>query len=137
MKRLIVLVFMLLACGLWAYAQGSYPSQSSQSGQSSTQSQANSNQTSVRGCLSGSSGSYTLAADSGTTYQLSGDTSKLTKHVGHEVEITGTTSTSSASSGTGSTASNSSAGSSQPTLDVSSVKHISETCKSSSKDMQH
>jgi Protein of unknown function (DUF5818) len=45
----------------------------------------------VKGCLQGSHGNYTLMADNGTTYQLQGDTSKLSAHIGHEVQITGST----------------------------------------------
>src|SRR5579859_5624676 len=44
----------------------------------------------IEGCLSGSNGNYTLTDKNGTAYQLSGDTSKLADHVGHEVKITGT-----------------------------------------------
>lgn len=140
MRKLLTLTFLMLACGLWAFAQQSYPSQSNQSNQSQT---SNSNQTSIQGCLSGSSGNYTLTADSGTKYQLSGDTSKLSDHVGHEVEITGTTTSSTASnsgassSNVGSSSSNTSGSSSAPTLDVTKVKHISTTCSSSSGSMQH
>jgi hypothetical protein len=88
-------------------------------------------QTSVQGCLSGSDGNFTITDQSGTTYRLTGDTSKLTEHVGHEVKITGTTSADSAASGAsgaaGSTAG--SAGASQE-LQVSSVKHIAKSCTS-------
>ncbi len=142
MKKTITLIFMLLVCGLWAFAQQSYPSQSSTSSPSqssaSSQSQTSSSgQTPVRGCLSGSAGNYTLTSDSGQKYQLAGDTSKLADHVGHEVEITGTTAASSTASSTGSAASNTSGSSSETTLNVSKVKHISTSCSSSSGTMQH
>jgi uncharacterized protein DUF5818 len=88
MARTILLALTLLASAAWVQAQSQYPqSSSSQSGSS-----GNSGQATVQGCLQGSSGSYTLTSDSGTTYQLQGDTSKLDKHVGHEVAITGSTS---------------------------------------------
>ena len=81
----------------------------------------------VQGCLQGSNGSYTLTDKSGTTYQLAGDTSKLSDHVGHEVKITGTTSGSSAtSSSMGAPA----GGTQQPTLTVESMKRVSKTCQS-------
>jgi hypothetical protein len=85
----------------------------------------------VQGCLSGSSGSYTLSDKNGTTYQLTGDTAKLSEHVGHEVKITGTPSSGSSTAASGGAAS-STAGEagSQQTLQVSSVKHISKTCQS-------
>jgi len=78
----------------------------------------------VEGCLQGSNGNYTLTDSAGTTYQLAGDTSKLTEHVGHEVEIKGSTSPSSSASA---------GASSQPTLTVDSVKHVSKTCKAMTK----
>ena len=82
----------------------------------------------VQGCLQGSGGSYTLTADSGTVYQLIGNTSELSAHVGHEVEITGK------SSGSIATGSATAAGESQQaTLDVKSMKHIAKTCKNAAK----
>jgi len=78
----------------------------------------------VEGCLSSSDGKYMLTDMQGKTFELIGDTSKLAEHVGHEVKITGTESSGTASAG--------GAGSQEMTLDVSSVKHISKTCKSGS-----
>jgi hypothetical protein len=65
---------------------------STESAYETSQSQTSAGQTSVEGCLQGSDGNFTLADSSGTTYQLNGDTSKLSKHVGNEVQITGSTS---------------------------------------------
>ncbi|MGA8345635.1 MAG: hypothetical protein WB781_27135, partial [Candidatus Sulfotelmatobacter sp.] len=67
----------------------------------------------------------------GNTYQLTGDTAKLSEHVGHEVKITGTSSSGSASeSGGGSAAGTTGqASGNSKTLEVSSVKHISKTCQ--------
>src|SRR5215471_2394872 len=126
MRRMLLFSFLLL-CAIWVAAQ-TYPSQSSS--QTSSQTSMSDNKTTVQGCLKGSAGNYTLTDSSGTTWQLSGDTSKLSDHVGHTVEITGTTSKSGeGSSGTSGTPG---AGSSktQPTLNVSSMKHVSETCSS-------
>ncbi len=68
-----------------------------------------------------------LNAKNGTMYHLSGDTAKLSEHIGHEVKITGTMN----SSGSGSGMSNGSAMSNgSHTIDVTSVKHISKTCQS-------
>ena len=80
----------------------------------------------VEGCLSGSEGNYTLTADNGTMYQLTGNTAEFKDHVGHEVQITGKTSGSSATSSSTSTAS-------QATLEVKTMKHISKTCKSAAR----
>src|SRR5213595_3949199 len=87
-----------------------------------------SGQTTIEGCLQGSDGNYTLTDKSGTTYQLQGDTSKLSAHVGHEVQITG--STTSASSATSPTTGTPAGATPQPTMTVQSMKHLSKTCKS-------
>jgi hypothetical protein len=160
MRNLVLLSVLLLAAS-WAVAQTdqvspsqSSPSQTSPSQTSPTQttptpdqaspsqetpvqaspSQASGDQTtvgtgntSVEGCLGGSDGNYTLTADNGTTYQLTGDTSKLSEHVGHQVKVMGTTNAASANGSSGTMGNNSS-----QTLQVSSVKHISKTCKNNS-----
>ena len=89
---------------------------------------------SVEGCLSGSNGNFTITDKNGTSYQLTGDSAKLSEHVGHEVKVTGT----SGSAGTGASGSTeSSAGGTGQTLQVTSVKHISKTCKSGGTGMSH
>lgn len=116
--RQILLILSVMLLGLtWAIAQDQGATQSSRAGQSA------SGQTTVEGCLSGSNGNFTLTDKNGTSYQLAGDTAKLTEHVGHEVKITGMS-----SSGAG--GESASAGAGSQTLQVSSVKHISKTCKS-------
>lgn len=130
MRRLVLLFSVLLLGACWAAAQDTTPSNSSKSdptSASSGQSGANAGgATSVQGCLSGSSGNYTLTDKHGNTYHLTGDTAKLSEHIGHEVKITGTSSSASASgasSATGTTGQT-------KTLEVSSVKHIAKTCQS-------
>jgi len=114
MRHLMLFAVLLLGTS-WAVAQN-YPSKGD-TGKTAGQS-------AVTGCLSSAGGTYTLTAKNGKTYQLSGDTSKLSEHVGHEIKVTGTASSASASSSdaTGQAAAG-------PTLDVSSVKHISKTCE--------
>ena len=123
MRKLLVLSLLLLGVS-WAAAQNSPATSPSGSASASSGSQT------VEGCLNGSDGKYTLTDKQGQTYDLTGDTSKLAEHVGHEVKITGTQSAANAAP--------SSAGS-QPsmTLEVSSVKHISKTCKSGNGGMTH
>src|SRR6185437_12738770 len=78
---------------------------SDQSGANAQGSSSASGQTTVQGCLSGSNGNYTLTQDTtGTTYTLTGDTSQLQQHIGHEVQITGTTGNSSSTGTSGSAA---------------------------------
>jgi len=123
MRQLLILSVLLLGVS-WAAAQNSPPS--AQKG--STTAGAHSH--TVEGCLSSSNGKYTLTDMHGKTYELTGDTSKLAEHVGHEVKITGTESSSNASP-------SSTASGSEMALDVSSVKHISKTCKNAGAGMAH
>jgi hypothetical protein len=121
MAKTLILTIALFVSAAWLQAQ-QYPSAPSQpKGTAATQK--------VEGCLQGSGGSFTLTDNSGLTYQLQGDTAKLTDHVGHEVQITGTPAGPSA----GSPSSTAAGAGSQPTLEVKSVKHVSKTCKSASK----
>jgi hypothetical protein len=105
--------------------------QSSMGSQSST---SGSEQT-IQGCLSQGANGFTLADASGTTYNLTGDTSKLSSHVGEEVQVKG--SASSSSSAASSTAPSSSAAGATPSsasgqnFDVKSVKRISKSCSTS------
>jgi hypothetical protein len=116
MYKTLLLSLALLCSAAWLQAQA-YP-------------QSAPTHTTVQGCLQGSDGNYTLTADNGTMYQLTGNTAELKDHVGHEVQITGTTSGSSAEA----SAQASSTGATQAaTLAVKSMKHISKTCKSAAK----
>lgn len=121
MHKTLLLVLTLLASAAWMQAQTS-PAGQAASGQSSA------GQT-VEGCLQGSNGTFTLTDASGTAYQLQGDASKLTEHVGHQVEITGSSS-GAASPSPSSTATPGSSGANQQTLTVEKVKMVSKTCKS-------
>jgi hypothetical protein len=125
MAKTFLLAISLLLSAVWLQAQSQYP----QTGSSQTGASA-SGQTTVQGCLQGSDGNYTLTDKSGTTYQLQGDTSKLSAYVGHEVQITG--STTSASTATSPTAGTPTGATQQSTLTVQNMKHISKTCKSAS-----
>jgi len=130
--RSVFMILSVLLLGLsWAVAQDSNsPASPSSTGNAAQTSGAASGSQTVEGCLSGSSGNFTLTDKTGTAYQLTGDTAKLTEHVGHEVKITGT-------SGSAGSATGASGASSGQTLQVSSVKHVSKTCKSGSGQMSH
>lgn len=134
MKKILLLSSILLLSAVWAVAQ--YDSQSSGSQSSSS----DMSKTTIQGCLSGSAGNYTLTDQSGTAYQLTGDTAKLSKHVGHEIQITGSSSTSSASNNP-SNPSGAMSGSAeaQPTFNVTSFKHVSSKCSTGAGggEMQH
>lgn len=116
MIRKCLMVLSLLLCTGWMLAQ--------EGGMGKGQMGKEGGQTKVEGCLQKSDTGFTLTDSSGKTYDLQGETSKLSDHVGHEVMITGT------SSSAGSSMSNSQSGS---VLQVTSMKHISKTCKSAGK----
>jgi ABC-type phosphate transport system substrate-binding protein len=133
MRKLLLLVSVLLLGACWAVAQDSTNSNSNPASPTSassgqTGSATSSGANTVEGCLSGSSGSYTLTAKDGTSYQLTGDTAKLSEHVGHTVKITGTSNAASSNAG-GTATGTAGASSSSQTLEVSSVKHVSKTCQ--------
>jgi ABC-type phosphate transport system substrate-binding protein len=135
MRRLLLLLSVLLLGACWAVAQDSTSQTSSNSSESSASSGQNSSATAsgattVQGCLSGSSGNFTLTDKNGNTYQLTGDTAKLSEHVGHEVKVTGTTSSSASAASGGSAAGTAGAAGNSQTLEVSSIKHVSKTCQS-------
>ena len=123
MRQLFLLLSILLLGLTWAVAQDT-TSQPSSAGQQTSRSGAGGQMT-VEGCLSGSNGNFTLTDKNGMSYQLTGDTAKLSEHVGHEVKVTGMT----GSSGAGAETASGSAGAGQ-SLQVSSLKHVSKTCKS-------
>jgi hypothetical protein len=121
MPRTLMLAFALLLSAAWLQAQ-QYPQKSSKAGGST------SGPTMVEGCLhEASSGTFTLTDKAGMTYQLQGDTAQLKEHNGHEVQITGTNASAS------STSPSSSQGMQEHMLTVEKVKHISKTCKATSK----
>jgi hypothetical protein len=136
MKRTILVFAAVLCSGLWAFAQSAtqgYPSGQTAGAPMAGTSNGNATVT-VDGCLSGSAGSYMLKdKTSGTTYNLTGNTSKLGPHVGHEVQITGTPSSASGANASGSATSSGSASGmgGENTLRVSSMKHIAASCTAS------
>jgi len=141
MRQVFLFLSVLLLGVSWAVAQGTSPTSPStsspdSSAQTSSQTSAGGD-TTVEGCLSGSSGSYTLAAKDGTTYQLTGDTAKLSEHVGHEVKITGTANSAASSPSSGAASSSAGSTSSEKSLQVSAVKHVSKTCQAGSGGMSH
>jgi hypothetical protein len=136
--RQIFLLFSVLLLGLsWAVAQDSTSQGSTGSAQTSTGSSGQTSRTgaggqmTVEGCLSGSNGNFTLTDKNGMSYQLTGDTAKLSEHVGHEIKVTGTSGSADAGA-SGSTEPSGTAGSAGAgqALQVTSVKHVSKSCKS-------
>jgi hypothetical protein len=159
MRKTSLITAILLLSAVWAVAQStpstppqsttpssSYPStapsqsttpdtSSTTTQTTTTKSETSSDSTAIEGCLSGSSGSYTLTDQSGKAWQLAGDTSKLTEHVGHQVRVMGSDGGSSAASSSSGNASASggsgaSAGAAS-TFTVKKVKMISSSCSTS------
>src|SRR5437016_1480549 len=93
MKKAVLFSSILLLAVTIAVAQQSYPSGTASSNQdqsATSQSSTNtSNSNSVQGCLSGSDGNFTLTDQSGNAWRLSGDSAKLSPHVGHTIAVTG------------------------------------------------
>jgi Protein of unknown function (DUF5818) len=119
MKKAIITTLMLLVGATWAQ---NYPSERDRSS-SSVQT------TIIQGCLGHTNGSFTLTDKAGTRYELTGDTATLNDHVGHEVQIKGTKTELTTPTGTSEATSNRT----EARIDVSSLKHISETCSAKSK----
>ncbi len=120
MKKILITAMLLLCC-TWAVAQGQ-KDPSAQEGEKKI--------VTLRGCLNRSDSGFTLTDKSGKTYELTGTTSNLDSHVGHEVQVKGvktgpTAASDAASSGSGA----------QAKLNVTDLKHLSGTCSSQSSDM--
>lgn len=124
MKKPFLLSSILLLTAAFAVAQ--YGSQSGSNPSSSDMSQ-----TTIQGCLAGSDGNYTLTDKSGTTYQLTGDTAKLQNHVGHTIQVTGTSAPDAGDMSEKQSGSMSAPSDSPPMFNVTSFKHVSATCAAS------
>jgi uncharacterized protein DUF5818 len=118
MKRTFLLLSVLLLSAAWAMAQngGGY---SNNEGSNSS----HASQVTVQGCLGEEGGNFTLTEPSGTTYQLVGNTEKLRAHVGHTMRVTGTSTSAAQVPGSMSETTET-----QPTLSVTSFKHVSSNC---------
>ena len=86
-------------------------------------------QTSVKGCLKGSNGNYTLTDKSGTTYLLTGNTASLQDHVGQKMALTGTVEVKPAGTrASNETSSNPSEPTAPKTFNVSAIKSRGGAC---------
>ena len=77
------------------------------------------------GCLEVPAGHYTLVASDGTATRLTGDVARLSRYVGHEVEINGKPTVITLDTTVDHAASTVEQ---LPALDVQSAKEISKTC---------
>jgi hypothetical protein len=96
--------------------------QQSAAGQSSNSGQ----QQTISGCLNQSGTAYTLTdSQTGTVYQLSGDTSHLSADVGHEMQLTGQAKNPGNQSGMGAPSGNSGR---RYVFEVRGTKHLADQC---------
>ena len=144
MRQIFLLVSVLILGLSWAVAQdatqgSTSPSRGTDPNNSGQNAAGSAGQKTVTGCLSGSNGSYTLTDKQGMTYQLTGDTAKLSDHVGHEVKITGNSNSAGSAGSGGAAPSGATPGGAgtEKTLEVSSVKHVSKTCQAGAGSMSH
>ena len=108
MRKASLFTSILLLAATMAVAQQSNPSSTPTSQDQS----AISTQNTIQGCLSGTESNYTVTDQkSGITYKLSGSNDPLKAHVGHLIQLTGSTSNDSGS-----------------TFKFDSVKMISSDC---------
>ncbi len=119
MKRTFLLISILLLSASWAMAQYGGGNSNESSG-----SPAGNSHVTVQGCLAQDGGNFTLTDKAGTTYRLTGNTAKLNSHVGHTMRVTGTSLPAMPAPGSMSEASQTP----QPTLSVTSFKHIASNC---------
>ncbi len=127
-SALVAAVVLLAACVVAAQSSSGYgttqsqgSSQSSMGTQSSTE-----HEEMLAGCLSKSGSDYFLTRSDGDRYQVTGDTSKLAAHVGHEMRITGEVSQE------GSSAASSSGMGAKPeagTIQMQSFQHVAAHCQ--------
>ena len=152
MRKMFMLTAVLLLSSLWLFGQDAAQT----GGSASAQTNSSASEMTIEGCLSGSAGNFTLTDNAGKSYQLQGDSSKLTDHVGQHVRIKGTeTATASstnpagdtAAASTGSSTSTATSGAANKPSDktdssanasaaiqfnVKSVKKLSDTCTAAS-----
>ncbi len=98
------------------------PGQQEQSAQTSNSAQPQT----VSGCLHQSGTAYTLTdSQTGSVYELTGDTSHLSPHVGHEMQITGQAENGASQNVTGAPSGNSGT---PYVFQVSATKHLADQC---------
>ena len=91
MKKAVFLILSACLCAVVALAQDTTSGAAANQGQSASAMQSpDAVGNTIRGCLSGSSGNFTLTDQNGTQYRLVGDDTALTSKAGHEVEVNGT-----------------------------------------------
>lgn len=121
MKNLYLIPATLLLA-VWAFAQGTPPSEQQPTAQASSHAQPADTGQSIEGCLANSNGSFILTDRSGKTYQLASDTVKLDDHVGQTLRVWGSEKKATDPPGASSLANV------QPTFTVEKIKMVAPSC---------
>lgn len=108
-KQLLLIVTLLITAALGAQDAGKASSPST-----------------IQGCLQYTNGHYRLTEDNGTVHQLQSQANKLSKHVGHEVEITGNPAVRTVGTTIQGAASSVKE---EQVFKVTNVTHVADTCK--------
>ena len=158
MKKTLTLGMLLLGCCLAAVAQtptfpqdqtgqtpsnpatpvepSAFPPDTKAPGHDESSLQASTQATTVEGCLSQSpEGNFILADNSGNSFQLHGDTLRLTSYIGAEVQVEGIATINSVAPAMASPTSSESSGSSSGAatqFNVSEIRKVTDTCATGS-----
>ncbi len=115
MRKTLMLTLILLTTGVCLPAQDAGKASGKTSGLET-----------IQGCLHRSEGEYTLIDDTNTIHHLVGLASKLSHHIGHQVEITGKPGVRTLDATPQGGASGAVV---QAIIEVKTVKHIADTCQ--------
>ena len=119
MRRMRLFIFVLLGSALWVQAQEGDPGVDRWA--------APSDPPTVQGCLQNSATHYFVVWKDGRVTRLTGNTARLSRYVGHEVEISGKPTVITLDTTVKEAASTVEE---LPALDVKSVKELAKTCSS-------
>ncbi len=120
MHKILLLTVMLFSSALWLRAQEGHPGADIW-----LPPPAGPSPMTVDGCLQSSGGHYWVAGKDGTIYDLTGSTARLSRYVGHQVEITGKPTVRTLDTTVSHAASTAEE---LPALEVKSAKEMSGTC---------
>ncbi len=118
MRATLMLMSLLLSCSLGLYGQAGDPGADTRAGNASAP-------TVIAGCLQRSGFQYTVTDKNGKSYNLTGNTGKLSHYVGHQVKITGVPTVKTIDTSEQNAASTVEE---VPAFSVKSAKQISKTC---------
>ncbi len=88
MKRILLLLGVCVLASITAFAQDAAGNNANPNSQDQNTQTRTTRTNVIRGCLSGSTGNYTVTDPNGMQYQVNGDDNTLRSMVGREVEIT-------------------------------------------------